>query len=136
MYNSLRDCANDLEKTGQLIRIKHEVDANLEMAEIHRRFYDSRGPAVLFENIKGKILLTFDKYYSAGGQVDQEIKLVDVKPTDRADVLLAMAGKLSSDLQAIIQKRPEIFAALLRELSEQPDHAILKIVREVKDGDW
>jgi len=36
-------------------------------------------------------LLTFDKYYSAGGQVDQEIKLVDVKPTERADVLLAMA---------------------------------------------
>ena len=52
------------------------------------------------------------------------------------DVLLAMAGKLSSDLQAIIQKRPELFAALLRELAKQPDHAILKIVREVKDGDW
>ena len=47
-----------------------------------------------------------------------------------------MAGKLSSDLQAIIQKRPELFASLLRELAEQPDHAILKIVREVRDGDW
>ena len=52
------------------------------------------------------------------------------------DVLLAMAGKLSTDLQAIIQKRPELFASLLRELAEQPDHAILKIVREVRDGDW
>ena len=52
------------------------------------------------------------------------------------DVLLAMAGKLSSDLQAIIQNRPELFASLLRELAEQPDHAILKIVREVRDGDW
>ena len=42
----------DLEKHGQLIRIKSEVDANLEMAEIHRRIFDAQGPAILFENVK------------------------------------------------------------------------------------
>jgi len=53
-----------------------------------------------------------------------------------ADVLLAMAGKVSSDLQAIIRQRPELFSQLLRELRNMPDHAILRLVREVRDGDW
>ena len=52
------------------------------------------------------------------------------------DLMLAMAGKVSSDLQEIIRKRPQLFADLLRQLKEQPDKAILRIVREVRDGDW
>ena len=52
------------------------------------------------------------------------------------DVLLALAGKVSSDLQAAIRKRPELFAGLIRELRDMPDYAILRLVREVRDGDW
>ena len=52
------------------------------------------------------------------------------------DLLLAMAGKVSSDLLDIIRKRPQLFGDLLRQLKEQPDHAILSIVRQVTDGDW
>jgi HTH-type transcriptional regulator, competence development regulator len=53
-----------------------------------------------------------------------------------ADVLLALAGKVSSDLQAIILRRPKEFAELIRQLKDAPDHAILKVVREVRDGNW
>ena len=53
-----------------------------------------------------------------------------------ADVLLALAGKVSSELQAVIRKRPALFAQLLRSLEDQPDHAVLRLVREVRDGDW
>ena len=52
------------------------------------------------------------------------------------DVLLAMAGKVSTKLQEIIRKRPQLFAELIRELKKAPDHAIIKVVREVRDGDW
>ncbi|MDD9981251.1 MAG: helix-turn-helix transcriptional regulator [Gammaproteobacteria bacterium] len=52
------------------------------------------------------------------------------------DLLLAMAGKVSSDLKGIILRRPRLFADLLRELKDAPDHAILRVVREVRDGDW
>src|SRR6478736_6223425 len=38
------------------------------------------------------------------------------------DVLLAMAGKVSSDLQNIIRKRPQLFSQLIRELKDMPDH--------------
>lgn len=52
------------------------------------------------------------------------------------DVLLAMAGKVSGDLQEIIRKRPALFAELIRQLKEAPDDAVLRVVREVRDGDW
>ena len=52
------------------------------------------------------------------------------------DLMLAMAGKVSSDLQEIIRNRPQLFADLIRQLKEQPDKAILRIVREVRDGEW
>ena len=52
------------------------------------------------------------------------------------DVLLAMAGKVSGDLQQIIRKRPRLFADLIRQLKEAPDDAILRVVREVRDGEW
>ncbi len=50
------------------------------------------------------------------------------------DMLLALGGKVSTDLQEAIRKRPELFAALIRELKRMPDHAVLRIVREVRDG--
>ncbi|MEI6622230.1 MAG: helix-turn-helix transcriptional regulator [Actinomycetes bacterium] len=52
------------------------------------------------------------------------------------DVLLALAGKVSGDLQAVIVRRPALFAELIRQLADLPDHAVLRLVREVRDGDW
>jgi HTH-type transcriptional regulator, competence development regulator len=52
------------------------------------------------------------------------------------DFLLALAGKVSEDLLKIIRKRPKLFAELIRELKNMPDHAVLRLVREVRDGDW
>ena len=52
-YRSMRHCVQDLEKNGHLVRIRDEVDPDLEMAEIHRRVYQARGPALFYENVKG-----------------------------------------------------------------------------------
>lgn len=53
IYNSLESCLLDLEKHGQLVRIKEEVDPYLEMAAIQLKLYEMNGPAVLFEKVKG-----------------------------------------------------------------------------------
>lgn len=53
-----------------------------------------------------------------------------------ADVLLAMAGKVSQDLQDVIRKRPKLFADLIRQMKNLPDDAVLRVVREVRDGNW
>ncbi len=52
-YKSLEACLLDLEKNGQLRRIKEEIDPYLEMAAIHMRVHEAGGPALLFENVKG-----------------------------------------------------------------------------------
>jgi len=52
------------------------------------------------------------------------------------DVLLAMAGKISSDLRSAILARPQLFAELIRSIKSMPDNAVLRIVREVRDGNW
>src|SRR6476646_3731940 len=52
------------------------------------------------------------------------------------DVLLALAGKVSRELQAIIRKRPQLFAQLIRQLKDMPDHAVMRLMREVRDGNW
>jgi 4-hydroxy-3-polyprenylbenzoate decarboxylase len=52
-YKSLEACIRDLDKTGQLIRIKEEVDPYLEMSSIQLRAYEKGAPAILFEKIKG-----------------------------------------------------------------------------------
>ncbi len=53
MYRNLEECLNDLERNGHLIRIREEVDPHLEMAAIHLRVHAMKGPALLFEKVKG-----------------------------------------------------------------------------------
>jgi 4-hydroxy-3-polyprenylbenzoate decarboxylase len=52
-YRDLRDFIALLESRGELRRIAHEVDPNLEMTEICDRVLRAGGPALLFENPKG-----------------------------------------------------------------------------------
>ncbi len=67
---------------------------------------------------------------------EAKIRLLAQELGEDPDVLLALAGKVSSDLQATIRKRPRLFAELIRELKDMPDNAVLRLVREVRDGKW
>ena len=51
--SDLREFIALLEQRGELVRIKQEVDPNLEMTEISDRTLRAQGPALLFENPKG-----------------------------------------------------------------------------------
>ena len=53
MYRTLRQCVDDLEAAGRLVRIEEPVDANLEMAEIQRRVFRAGGPALFFDHVAG-----------------------------------------------------------------------------------
>lgn len=68
----------------------------------------------------------------AEGTLVRLARELDVDP----DVLLAMAGKVSRDLREVILRRPQLFAELLRDLKDAPDHAVVRLVREVRDGEW
>lgn len=52
------------------------------------------------------------------------------------DLLLAQAGKISTDLRSAILARPQLFAELIRAIKTMPDNAVSRIVRDVRDGNW
>lgn len=92
-----------------------------------------------------KVAKRIDVGYAYLSQVERGEGSLPAEPTIVAlaadlhldsNVLLAMAGKVSSELQAIIAKRPQLFAEMLLACRDLPDNAILKLVREVRDGDW
>lgn len=52
------------------------------------------------------------------------------------DELLALAGKISSDIPEIVRRRPALMSNLIREMEDLKDEQINKIFRKVKDGKW
>ena len=52
-YRNLSQCVHDLKASGQLIRIKQEVDPYLEVGAIQRRVFRAGGPALLFTRVRG-----------------------------------------------------------------------------------
>jgi len=52
------------------------------------------------------------------------------------DVLLALAGKVSSDLTRIIRERPALVGELLRSIRRVPARRVAEIARQVRDGNW
>lgn len=63
---------------------------------------------------------------------EAKIKALAVALGEDPDVLLALAGKVSADLQKVIRKRPTLFADLLRQLRYAPDEAVTGMVREAR----
>ncbi|MGH7768493.1 MAG: UbiD family decarboxylase [Candidatus Binatia bacterium] len=53
MFEDLRGYLSHLEKEGQLLHVKEEVDVKYDIAAGIRKTSDVEGPALLFENVKG-----------------------------------------------------------------------------------
>ncbi len=51
---------------------------------------------------------------------------------ENSDVLLALAGKVSTDLQDVIRDRPQLFAELIRQLKHASDGGLSGMVREAR----
>ena len=113
---------------GKYVRKKREElrsqDARYSLRQVAERI-----------NVQPSYLSKVERGIEAPPSEETILRLAEDIDVD-SDVLLALAGKVSSDLQAVILKRPTLFAELIRELNDLPDHAVLRIVREVRDGDW
>ena len=95
IYQDLREFIAELEKRGELKRITTEVDANLEITEICRRTLDKKGPALLFENVKGSNIPVLANLFGTTGRVASAMGQEDL-------VALRELGKLLAEL-----KQPE-----------------------------
>jgi 2,5-furandicarboxylate decarboxylase 1 len=52
-FNDFREFLDELERTGELVRLKRPVNAKYELGAYSRRMLDQRGPAIQFENVIG-----------------------------------------------------------------------------------
>ncbi len=123
-YRNLRDCVNDLERTGQLVRIEAEIDAELEAAETHRRVFAAGGPAVYYARVKGcrfpmvsNLFGTMDRVrYIFRDSLEAVRTLVDLK-IDPAAALKRPGGMFKAGLAALttLPKRVTNAAVLAQE---------------------
>ncbi|MDZ7783694.1 MAG: 4-hydroxy-3-polyprenylbenzoate decarboxylase [Halioglobus sp.] len=68
-YTDLREFIAALEKRGELVRIRTEVDPHLEMTEIADRTLRGGGPALLFENPRGHTIPVLANLFGTGQRV-------------------------------------------------------------------
>jgi transcriptional regulator with XRE-family HTH domain len=67
---------------------------------------------------------------------EKTIRRLAVELGEDMDILLALAGKVASDIREIIMQRPILFAELIRGLSDVPDSDLANLVRKVRDAEW
>ena len=67
---------------------------------------------------------------------EENIRRLALELGENPDTLLALAGKVSGDLLAIIRERPTVVAELLRTLKGMPTERVTDISRQIRDGEW
>ena len=126
MYHILHGMNNVF---GQYIREKREQlkasDKRYSVRQVAMRMGVEPSYLSKIERGDQKAYLTEEKIRSLAADLGED-----------PDVLMALSGKISKDIQEIIRKRPVLFAELIRNLKNMPDHAVLRIVREIRDGEW
>ncbi|MDB5102931.1 MAG: UbiD family decarboxylase [Fibrobacteres bacterium] len=107
-YSSLKDAVDDLERTGQLRRVAEEVDPRLEMAEIQRRVYAARGPALLFTRVKGTAFPCLSNLYGTR----ERTHFLFRGTLDRVKALLELKADPLAWMKAPLRHARTPFAAL------------------------
>ncbi len=88
-YDDLRDFIEKLEAEGELKRISVEIDPYLEMTEICDRTLRAGGPALLFENPKGKSMPVLANLFGTTRRVAMGMGQSDVASLREIGKLLA-----------------------------------------------
>jgi UbiD family decarboxylase len=74
---SLRDTIARLEKQGDLVRVRREVDRTFELAAVAKKL--DGGPAVLFENVRGTSMPVI---VGTDGTKDRVARNLGIKPVE------------------------------------------------------
>ncbi|EGG42952.1 UbiD family decarboxylase [Candidatus Nitrosarchaeum limnium SFB1] len=97
----------ELEKNGELKRVKTEVDANLEIAEILRRTMYSNGPAILFENVKNYSMPVLGNAFGSMKRLEIGLEMTDFTEIGQRIVDMTKMDMPSGFLNKI-KKLPEL----------------------------
>jgi 4-hydroxy-3-polyprenylbenzoate decarboxylase len=107
VIEDIRDFITELEKNGELKRIKIQVDSNLEIAEIMRRQMYSNGPAILFENVKNYEIPILANAFGSMKRLEIALEMTDFKEIGQRIVDMTKLDIPSGFLNKI-KKLPEL----------------------------
>jgi len=103
----IHEFITELEKKGELKRIKTEVDSNLEIAEILRRAMYSNGPAILFENVKNYDMPVLGNAFGSIKRLEIGLEMTDFTEIGQRIVDMTKMDMPSGFLNKI-KKLPEL----------------------------
>jgi len=92
-YYSLADFVQVLERKGELKRITHPVNAELEITEIADRVMKSGGPALLFENVVSKQIPVLINAFGSAKRMALALGVADIE-------------EIAREIQKLIQTKP------------------------------
>jgi len=143
-FSDLQAYIQYLESIGDLKRIKAEVDPILEITEVYSRVVKERGPALIFENVKGS---PFPLAINLFGTEERVELALGRKPREVGEELVFLFEKLNPpSLRSFLSIFPKALGLLsmrtknvgkgiVQEVSEEPDLDKLPVIKcWPKDG--
>ena len=103
----IHEFITELEKKGEIKRVKTEVDSNLEIAEILRRTMYSNGPAILFENVKNYNMPVLGNAFGSIKRLEIGLEMTDFTEIGQRIVDMTKMDMPSGFLNKI-KKLPEL----------------------------
>ena len=140
-YKDLRDFIAQLEKQGELKRIKREVDPVLEMTAICDRMLREGGPALLFENPKGSNIAVLGNLFGTPRRVAMGMGATDVSELRGIGELLAYLKEPEPPrgMKDAIEKLP-VFKQVLnmapKMVTSPPCQEVIRVGEEVDLADY
>ena len=143
-YDGLRAFVETLEREGargvagergvaELVRIRREVDPNLEIAEIADRTMKAGGPALLFENVRGSSFPLLINAYGSRRRMARALGVDDLEEHARAIEALVhtRAPKSARELADMARKLPALASAVPRSVSTAACHEVVHLGDDV-----
>jgi 4-hydroxy-3-polyprenylbenzoate decarboxylase len=116
----IHEFVKELEKNGELKRVKIEVDSNLEIAEILRREMYANGSAILFENVKNYDMPVLGNAFGSMKRLEIGLEMTDFTEIGQRIVDMTKLDIPSGFLNKI-KKLPEL--SKMTESFPKPDNS-------------
>jgi len=123
---NLRAFVDVLRRAGEIVDVECEVDANLEVAEIHRRVIAAGGPALFFRHVRGSSFPLVTNLFGSR-------KRMQLAFGSRPHELVSEIARLPLDIvppsASNLWRKRSVFASLLRVgLSHRTSGAVSEVV--------
>lgn len=107
--DNLTQFLEQLKKKGDLVRITHPVSSSLEMTEITHRVVKKKGPALLFENVKGKEIPVAINLFGTKERMALSLGVQDLQEVGRRiQHLTALPQELGKGFMARLSLLPQL----------------------------